>query len=254
MLITAYKTPLIQPGDLLTKLIAQTISTIPEKSVLAIVSKAFSFSQNRFVAKKTGSTEEKHELAKQEVEYYLDASISKYNLLFTIKGNWMFVNAGIDESNSMGAYTLWPEDPQACVSEIWHFLRSHYNLQNVGVIMTDSKSMPLNWGVVGHCIAHCGFKALKDYRGTNDLFDRPLQMEQLSLVQSLAAACCMEMGEGDEQRPLSLVTNIQQDIVWQDRPPSQAELADLAIALQDDMYGPLLNGVEWKKGGKNFED
>lgn len=249
MKVTAYTTNIIRLGDSLEELLSRHIKQLPEKSIVAIVSKAFSFAQRRLVKKITGSTEEKHELAKQEADYYLDASVSKYNLLFTIKGSWMFVNAGIDESNSEDSYTLWPKDPQESVNAVWHFLRSHYGVKQVGVIMTDSKSMPLNWGVVGHGIAHCGFQALKDYRGTKDLFGREMQMEQLNIVQSVAAAACLEMGEGSEQRPLAVISEIQQDVIWQDHVPTEQELAGLSIGIADDAYAPLLTGVEWKKGG-----
>lgn len=40
--------------------------------------------------------------------------------------------------------------------------------------MSDSRSFPLNWGVVGHGIVHCGFAALKSYVG------RPMSMEGAS--------------------------------------------------------------------------
>ena len=78
--------------------------------------------------------------------------------------SWIFANGGIDESNSQGNfYSLWPKDPQASVNAVWQFLRSHYSINEVGVIMSDSSGIPLNWGVISHGIAHCGFKALKSY-------------------------------------------------------------------------------------------
>lgn len=251
MKVTAYRSKIIQPQDSLEQLLAETIPSIPERSVVAIVSKAFSFSENRFAQKQTGSVAEKHDLAKQESEYYLDASLSRYNLLFTIIKNWMWVNAGIDESNSDSQYTLWPQDPQKSVNKIWKFIKEHYGVKEVGVIMTDSKSIPLNWGVTGLALAHCGFYPLKDYRGTKDIFGRTMQMEQLSISQSIAAAACLEMGEGNERRPFAVASNFQQDIQWQERPPTQAELDSLVISKEDDVYAPLLSAVDWKKGGKN---
>jgi F420-0:gamma-glutamyl ligase len=39
-----------------------------------------------------------------------------------IKGNWMFANAGIDESNAGGDnFVLWPKDPQASVNQSMEF-------------------------------------------------------------------------------------------------------------------------------------
>ena len=250
MRVIPYKTPLLTSGVDLHAVIAKTIPLIPEQSVLVVASKAFSFAEGRFVPKITGEKSEKHELVKQEAEYYLEPSNSQYNMMFTIKGNWMFVNAGIDESNSDNCYTLWPKNPQTSVNKLWHFLRKQYQVQKLGVIMTDSKSFPLSWGVIGHGVAHCGFAALKDYRGTEDLYGRKLQMEQLNLVQSLAVAGCMEMGEGNERQPCALISEIKQDITWQDREPTQAELAALHIELKDDAYAPMISSVPWIKGGQ----
>ena len=249
MKVTAYQTKLINPGDSIEELLKETFEVIPENSIVTIVSKAFSFAENRLVPIVTGTTEEKHELGKQEADYYLDASVSQYNLLLTIKGNCMFFTAGIDESNSAGSYTLWPKDPQASVNRVWNFIRSHYGVKNVGVIMTDSKSFPLSWGVVGHGIAYSGFMPLKDYRGTKDLFGREMAMERMNLVQSFATAGSLEMGEGNERRPVALITEIQQDIEWLDHSPTKEELSTLEITMDDDAFGPFLKSVEWQKGG-----
>lgn len=247
MTIRAVKTPLVKVDDNICQIITESIKGLPEKSVVVIASKIFSFCENRLVKKISGTPAEKHNLAKQEADYYIDSHSSKYNLMLTIKGNWMFVNAGIDESNSDNQYSLWPKNPQKSVDDVWKFLRRHYRVNQVGVIMSDSKSFPLNWGVVGHGIAHCGFKALKSYIGQPDLFGRKMQMEKVNLVQSLAAAGVLEMGEGNEQTPITIVGDIK-DIVFQSRPPTTKELKSLKINLEDDAYAPILLGAKWKNG------
>lgn len=168
--------------------------------------------------------------------------------MLTVKGNWMFVNAGLDESNANDQYLLWPSDPQKSANEIWHFLREHYGLQEVGVTISDSTSIPLNWGVIGHAIAHCGFEPLKSYIGTKDLYGRFLKMEQVNIMQAATAAAVLEMGEGAEQTPLGLVEGVR-DVVFRDRPPTQEELATLHIDLEDDAFAPILTKADWKKGG-----
>lgn len=247
MTIQAIKTPLVKADDNIRHIIAESVRGLPEKSVVVIASKIFSFCENRLVKKKTGTPAEKHQLAKQEADYYTDPHSSKYNLMLTIKGNWMFVNAGIDESNADNQYSLWPKDPQKSVDDVWKFLRRYYHVKQVGVIMSDSKSFPLNWGVVGHGIAHSGFKALKSYIGKPDLFGRLMQMEKVNLVQSLAAAGVLEMGEGNEQTPIVIVSDIKL-IVFQSRPPTAKELKSLKINLKDDAYAPILLKANWQKG------
>lgn len=251
MHVTAYKTKLVLPNDDLNEVIAQAISSLPERSVVVIASKIVSTAENRFVAKKTEDKAEKHELVRKEADLYLEPHSSKYNLMLSIKRNWMFVNAGIDESNADNQFILWPEDPQVSVQKIWSFLRSHYGVKEVGVTMSDSTSMPLNWGVIGHAIAYCGFTPLKSYIGTPDLFGRQMKMEQLNMMQSLTAAAVMEMGEGNEQTPLAVVSDVQ-SVEFVDHPPTEAELASLRIEIADDAYAPILEKADWKKGGEGF--
>lgn len=248
MQISAFKTPIIQAGDDLTEHVATAISQIPENSFLVVASKAFSTAENRFVPKKTDSKAEKFALVRQEADKWTNPSDSKYEIMLTIKRNWMFVNAGIDESNADDHYLLWPADPQRSVNQLWEWARFHYQVKNLGIIMTDSTSIPLNWGVFGRGIAHCGFWPLKSYVGLPDLFGRVMKMEQVSIIQSVAAAAALEMGEGNESTPLSIVTGVR-DVTWHDHVPTKEELAELAIDPEDDVYAPLLAGVEWHNKG-----
>ena len=247
MNVTAYKTPLITVQDDILEVIANAIPHLPEKSILVIASKIVSTCENRFVPKLTGEKREKHDLVRQEAELYLDPHSSKYDLMLTINRNWMFVNAGIDESNADNQYILWPKDPQASLNKIWNFLRQHYGVKEVGITMSDSSSMPLNWGVVGHAIAHCGFNPLKSYIGREDLFGRPMRMEQVNIAQSVTAAGVLMMGEGNESTPLAVVRDMGA-VEFADHVPTDAELAELKIEMEDDAYAPLLMKADWQKG------
>ncbi len=247
MKVTAFHTRLVRNHDNLLQIIAESIPILPEKSILVIASKIVSTCEGRFVKKETSERAEKHELVKKEAEWYTDPHSSKYDLMLTIKRNWIFVNAGIDESNADNHFILWPKDPQKSVNEIWQFLRSHYGVREVGVTMSDSAGMPLNWGVTGHAIAYCGFHPLKSYIGKPDLFGREMKMEQVNVMQSVTIAAVLEMGEGAESTPLGLVEDVK-DVVFQDHVPTKEELSALKIKLVDDAYAPLLTKVDWKKG------
>jgi dihydrofolate synthase / folylpolyglutamate synthase len=249
MKVTAYATPLVTAKDDLFQVIADAIPYLAERSIIVIASKIVSTCENRFVKKVTGDKSEKHELVRQEAELYTEPHSSKYDLMLTVHRNWLFVNAGIDESNADNQYLLWPKDPQASVNKIWHFVREHYKVKEVGVTMSDSTSIPLNWGVVGHAIAHCGFVPLKSYIGKPDLFGRPMKMEQVNIMQAATIAGVLEMGEGNESTPLAVVRDIK-EIQFQDRPPTEQELADLRISIEDDAFAPILTKADWKKGRK----
>ncbi|NCN87789.1 MAG: putative folate metabolism gamma-glutamate ligase [Candidatus Pacebacteria bacterium] len=244
MKITAIKTPIVQPNDDLRSIIKNAIPHIPERSVIVIASKIFSTCENRFV-KKNDNPSQKIELIKQEADKYTDPHSSKYKLMMTIKRNILFVNAGIDESNANNQFILWPEDPQSSVNQIWRFLREEYNLKEVGVSMSDSASQMLNWGVVGRSIAYCGFNPLRSYVGTKDLFGKEMKMEKTNVLQSLTDAAVLEMGEGDEQTPIAIVEDIS-NIEFQDHPPTEQELAELKIDIEDDAFAPILTKAEWK--------
>jgi len=250
MKVVAIKTDIIKPGEDIFSFLKKSILSIEEGSIVVVTSKIISFSQNRFTDINEGSREEKHSLVKKETDLYLDPSLSKYDIMLTIKDSIMAVNAGIDESNSDGKYVLWPENLQEVTNKIWRFLKTEYQLKRLGVIITDSKTIPLKWGITGTAITHCGFEALIDKRGEEDIFGRDLKMTQIQITEAVAVAGVFEMGEGDEQRPVAVVSDFQQPIVFQDRPPTEEELADLLIDPNDDVYAPVLMNVDWKKGGK----
>lgn len=245
MKVTAYKTPIIRAEQNLTEIIAQTIPSLPERSVVVIAAKAFSTCEGRFVAK-NNDPDQKTKLIQQEAELFTAPHSSKYQLMLTVKRGLVFVNAGIDESNADGQYLLWPADPQASINQIWQFLRQHYQLKEVGVTMSDSASNMLSWGVVGRAIAYCGFNPLRSYIGKPDIFGRLLTMEQTNIMHSLTDAAVLEMGEGNEQQPLAVVSDIS-NIEFLDHEPTAEELAKLQIDLEDDAFAPLLTKAEWKK-------
>jgi dihydrofolate synthase / folylpolyglutamate synthase len=249
MKITAINTPLIKPNQDLFAFIKDNVKKINERSVLVVTSKIISYSQGRFVAKKTGDTEKKLALVKQEADFYIDQNISTWDVMITIKDNVLAINAGIDESNSVdGDYVLWPKDLQATTTKIWKFLKKEYQLKEVGVVVTDSKTFPLRWGMVGTAIAYCGFKQLNDKRTDKDLFNREMKVTQVNVAEPIAVAAVLEMGEVDEAKPLAVVEDIG-PIEFQDELSLQAELKELKISLDEDLYAPILKGADWKKGG-----
>src|SRR5205814_1858990 len=110
----------------------------------------------------------------------------------------LIASAGIDESNGNGYYILWPEQIQQVAKEIWEHVRKTKNIQNLGVIITDSHSLPLRWGVLGVAIGFFGFMPLTDLRGKMDIFGRSLIMTRQNIPDAIAGAGVYFMGEGDE--------------------------------------------------------
>lgn len=247
MEVTPLKTKKIRPKEDLNTIILETLQTYTpdqlESSVLVVTSKIVSLSENAVVPI---DKVDKHSLVREQAERYTLPTSSEYGVMLTIKDSILAVNAGIDESNVEDVYVLLPQDSFASAEQIWHSVCDHFSLKQFGVVITDSTSFPLKWGVVGRCLAHCGFKQLKDLRGQPDIFGRELVMTQMNIAEGVAAAAVLEMGEGASQTPLCLVKEVTH-IEFQDRPPTKQELDSLKIAVEDDVYAPLLDSKLWKK-------
>jgi len=238
----------VNPGDDLFTILRAALKPedVPEKSVIAITSKIVSLCQNRVVP--IGSIDKK-KLIESQAELFTDPHSSKYNMTLTITNGQLAVSAGIDESNANGMYVLWPENIQESANEIWQMLRDHLGRKELGVIITDSRTQPLYWGVIGASLAHCGFQALNRLIGRPDIFGREMHMTQESVYQALAVAAVFEMGEGAQQTPIAVVNDIR-EIAFQDRPPTEEELSFLRIEPEDDVYAPILLSAPWKTGGR----
>lgn len=233
----------VQDQNLFTILEAY-LSSFEERTILAITSKIVAICQGRVV--QIGEVD-KHTLIAQEADYFLPSDTSKYNITLTIKDGLLIPTAGIDESNGDGHYVLWPSEPQQTANAVRAYLSQRFKCQQVGVIITDSKTTPLRVGVTGVALAHSGFRATNDYVGTTDLFGRALRVTKVNVVDALATAAVLVMGEGNEQTPLAVVSDVP-FVSFQDRDPSAEELQQLRIASEDDLYGPLLTSVPWRKG------
>jgi putative folate metabolism gamma-glutamate ligase len=220
------------------------LPALEERSVLAATSKIVAICQGRMVEIERA---DKQALIAQEADYYLPPGTSRYDASLTIKGNLLTPMAGIDESNANGYYILWPHAPQQAANEIRAYLRDRFPRREVGVLLTDSRTTPLRWGVTGVALAHSGFLALNDYIGRDDLFGRPLRMTKVHVADGLAAAAVLVMGEGAEQTPLAVIDDLP-FVAFQERDPTPEELEQLHIRMEDDLYGPLLAAVEWQKG------
>lgn len=239
----------LKDKNLLT-ILDKYLSSLEEKSVLVVTSKIVAICEGRVI--KIGKID-KEKLIKQEADLYLPKEESKYEFMLTIKNNLLAPSAGIDESNSSGYYILWPKNPQKTANKIRNYCKKRFKLKNIGVIVTDSKTTPLRWGVTGTAIAHSGFLALNDYIGTPDIFGRLLKATKVNIMDGLAASAVVVMGEGKEQTPLGIISDIP-FVKFQKRNPSKKELQGLKIEIEDDLYAPILANVKWRKGKKVYNN
>lgn len=246
MHVEAIKTSIIESPQAIEAALKQALPKIHEQTIVAITSKIISICEDRVVPRQN---QDKKTLIYEEADAVIEGESQVSDFILTLKNNILIPSAGIDESNGKAAYILYPKDVQASAERIWTFLRKKYQLSQVGVLVTDSHTTPLRRGVTGIALAWCGFKPLYSYVGQPDLYHRPLQHTQVNLVDALAAAAVLEMGEGPEQTPIALMRSVSK-IEFLDRVPSEEEIKSITIPLEKDLYFPFLNKARWQFKGQ----
>ncbi len=200
-----------------------------ENQILAVTSKIVSLAEARSVSKRDI---EKKQLIQRESDYYLGEI--GYGCHLTIKHNLLIPSAGIDESNSAhDEYILYPRDPFASAQRLHQQLRERLGLQQLGILLTDSHTLPLRKGVVGAALAYWGFRGIRSMIGQADIFGRKLQMTQINVADALATAATFLMGEGAERCPLAILADV---------PVEFCEVIDpneLVISVEQDLYAPI---------------
>ncbi len=242
MKVSPIKTHPIQPRESINAILDRYLLSIAEGTIIAITSKILSICQGRVVPK--DSVSNKFELVKREADAHLKEQDSLYDAHLTIKHNILIPSAGIDESNGDGMYILYPHNSQQTAAEIWQYLRQKHHLNHLGVIITDSHTTPLRKGVTGISLGWCGFEPLYSYVGKPDIFDHPLRVTQMNMIDALATSAVFIMGEGAEQTPMALIEDAPK-VQFLSRPPTQEEEHMIRIPLEEDIYAPLLRSVDW---------
>lgn len=241
MQILAKKLSLMHPpkDDLLNALRSAKLE-LKNGDVVAISSKVVSIGEGRTLPI---DGVDKERLIEQESDRYLRApKSSRWRKRFTIAKGAMAGSAGIDESNGNGHYILYPEDPFRSAKRLRMFLAKTYKVSSLGVLITDSTSIPLRRGAVGFALAWDGIDPLRDYRGTKDLFGRAFKLEMMNVIDSLGAAAGLAMGEGSERTPVAILRDIP-GITLRNRSKAKEQLI---VDLEDDVFAPFFTHPSFK--------
>jgi len=206
----------------LFEIIVQTIERnkeqILDNDIIVISSKFVAMSQGSVVELNTVKSSEqalkmadKFGMNPRLVELVLQESDYIFNgiegFILAVKDGVMAPNAGIDKSNiQQGFVILHPRD----AFNVAQTLRKKFLAnagKKVGIVITDSRLMPLRIGTVGVAIGVAGFEPVEDLRGNKDLFGNILKVTLKATADSIATAANMIMGESDESIPLVIVRN-----------------------------------------------
>lgn len=248
MKVNAIKTHKITTTDKdLFKILDRYVESFNEQSILVIASKIMAITQGRTVKL---NEKQKDELIKKEADFYIPKELHKSGLYITLKNGILTFSSGIDESNGNGYQILWPSNPQIVANQVRDYLAKRFQVRKVGVIITDMTALPLRWGVIGGSLAYSGFKPLNDLRGKPDVFGKNYKFTKVGILNGLSAAASLVMGEGSEQTPVAIISDIP-FVEFVDRNPTKKELEDLVIKPEEDMYGPLFKNAPWQKGGSS---
>jgi putative folate metabolism gamma-glutamate ligase len=250
MIVRSIKTDKIVGGKILSEVLDKNLTDVRSNSIIAVTSKIVGICEGRLIPI---GTVNKEELVRRESHYFLDPSLSKYGLSFSITHGTLVPVAGIDESNGDGQYVLWPDNPQESANKIRDYLKKRFGLEHVGVILTDSTARPLHYGTEGVGIGYSGFAPSNNYIGQPDLFGRAFKVSISNILDALASAAVVVMGEGTEQTPLAIIEDVP-FVRFQDRNPTQSELKQFYLDhMEDDLFEPFLKNAPWQKGGRSTE-
>ncbi len=200
--------PVIEEGDDLGPLVS-SLFHLQDGDVLCLASTIVAKSEGRFRRLedyKPGSiaVEIARDIGKDPrfVQAVLDESsdilLYKPFLLVSTKFGHIGVNAGIDQSNvgGEGRILLLPENPCSSAEKIRQKLR-----KDCAVIITDSCGRPFRCGITGAAIGWAGIAALRDWRGEKDMHGRELEITLEAIVDEIACAANLLMGEAGDGTP-----------------------------------------------------
>ena len=215
--------PRVQPGDDLVALISAALHGAGVRplagDLVAVAQKIVSKAEGRSVrlATVTPSAEAEDIAARAHkdprvVELILRESravlrVTPGVIIVEHRCGVVLANAGIDRSNiedSDEQALLLPADADASAARLREGLQHEFGVP-LGVIITDSIGRAWRLGTVGIAIGCAGVTALQDLRGQTDMFGRTLQVSEVAVADSLAAAAVLVMGEAAEGTPLVLV-------------------------------------------------
>jgi coenzyme F420-0:L-glutamate ligase len=232
MNIQAIKTRIFRERENLFSFVIQHLPKLADRSVLVVTSK--------IVALGEGRTQENTEpLAKvRAIQAESDWAAKTKYVWLTLKDGMFMASAGIDESNADGKLILLPKDSFRAASRLRRQLMRHYRVRHLGVIIADSRTIPLRAGVIGMAIGYAGLRGLHNYHTQRDIFGRKFRFTRVDVADSLAAAAVLLMGEGNERQPLAVITEAPVEFA------GQVRRRELVIHPSQDIYKPLLKALE----------
>ena len=130
-----------------------------------------------------------------------------FMLVTTLAGHTC-VNAGVDESNFENGFLLYsPQDPDSSAFRIGKRLEI-ISGKKLSVIITDTNGRAFKIGQTGVAIGIYKIKPIKCWIGETDLFGKTLEITEEAIVDELAGAANLLMGEGGGGIPVVVIRGL----------------------------------------------
>ncbi|MFX1409755.1 MAG: coenzyme F420-0:L-glutamate ligase [Promethearchaeota archaeon] len=240
MELFSIKLPLIRKNapllDIIIEYIKKSKKSLKEGDILVIAEKVIATSQGRVVklsevkevSDKAKNFAKKYDMDERYVELILgEASMilgGMRHVILAKVNDFLIANAGIDQSNAgPNRVVLLPKNLKDVALGYWIKLRKEFDLQNLGIIISDSRVQPLRKGTIGIAIATAGFEPIEDLRGHPDLFGRPLEITMRALADDLTSAAQFLMSEADRQTPIVIIRG--SNVEFTENPKTTPEMA-----------------------------
>ena len=240
--------PSVKSGDNLAELIVKTAQKqrvfMEDGDILVVAQKIVSKAEGRvFQLKSVKPSERAKKLAMTTrkdpklVEQVLQASrrivkASSDILIVENENGIVCINAGIDKSNVEGedSYAFLPRDSDDSARGIRQKIRELTG-KNVAVIVSDTYSRPFRKGQVEFAIGMAGITPFRDYRGEKDLYNYVLKVKNIAVVDEIAAAAELVMGQGSEGIPVAIIKNLDSAELTE-----ECSINDIFISKQEDLF------------------
>ncbi|OYT25705.1 MAG: coenzyme F420-0:L-glutamate ligase [Thermoprotei archaeon ex4572_64] len=219
--------PEIKPGDDIGEIIVEHVRKlgieINDGDVIVIAQKIVSKSEGRIIDldKINNVTEEALEISANTgkdprlVQLILNEAlevlkVERGHIITLTRHGIVCADSGIDFSNVNGSgrrVTLLPTNPDISARRIRSKIMELTG-KKVAVIITDTYGRPFREGVVNMCIGFAGIEPFKNYIGQKDRYGYIFKTTKVCIVDEIAAAAELIMGQGSEGIPVIIIRGL----------------------------------------------
>ncbi len=227
----------LRDGDVLV--ISSKFVAISEGRIVSL-SSVIPTSEAREAAARYGFSPELCELVLRESDEVVGGVPG---FILAVKNGLLTPNAGIDKSNIQhGRVVLYPRNPHQSAEFVREGLKFRRGAA-LGVVISDSRLMPMRRGTVGVALASSGIEGILDLRGKGDLFGNILRVTSQAIADDLCSAAQLLMGEADERTPIVLIRGVGENLLR----GGEFEPRDFAISSEECVY---MRSLGYKVSGK----